>query len=1034
MAILQRCGMAALVACLLLGAGARAETPITLFKSFAGNVNFTGTQKTMRTKSNSNGSTGACSVVAATTTVKATLSGIPVGAKVLNAQLYWAASGSATDYSITFEGALLAAPPNRQYALNVDTYSYFGGAADVTAQVAARGNGDYSMSGLNVDNGSLYCGNQTVLGGFQLLVVYSLASETFRVLNVYEGFQVIQNSSLQLNLSNFKMPNPLGTATGRMGAITWEGDDTLSGNAEHLQFNGIEMSDGAMNVAGNQFNSASNINNDYASYGIDFDAYTVKSPTIQNGQTSASTYYSSGQDRVLLNAEIIAAPNVPATDRAITMKLDSTLAPSKTSTYTLTVSNNGPMAETALTVTDILPPALIYVSAAGTGWNCSINTQTVTCAYAGPAAVGALLAPITITVTVGASASGSVTNSATVGGALFDHYDSNNTASVSATIGAAEFSPTYVFTSGVCVHNKAFTDPGQTCKLVSLKGMANVGIAGLFITYVSNEIPTSLGSSDIKVPMKFALTCHDPTTTAGARATFTSASGALPTCTPKGQNPPNTSAAWTAPADVVFPGNKPTAMVNNTSGNTFLYPDVGQIELFMSDSSYRLGKTEAFVSQPGGFTLVASAPGTSNQAGRPAAANTPKFVAAGAPFSLSVTALTGGITPRIALNFGREKSPASVEIEVSNAGFTNMVNVPALGGSFEAAVGGVVKGSAFTFAEVGIVKLVPSVNYLGEGKISGNEVNVGRFVPDHFDTAVTAPLVCAAAMACPSTNSKMAYSRQPFQVQVTAVSAPTPAIPATPTTPAIGPTSGTIVKNYQGVFARAVALSAWNGAGTAALVQNPPLSPAGSALAPAILEASAFGDTEKGSVGVNLTYTFPVAYSSAAPRATNLAPPTPVYVRAVEAAGGDGVTSAAGTEDYLVIASGRLQLTHGHGSELLRMPVPVQAQYFLGKDAGWRLNEKDSASAVTAANFTFSGCTKKLGSGAACNTALLGWSGSAVLTLVNGAGTLYLRAPGAGNNGSVDVRGGDPVWLPSTVARLVFGLYKSPLIYLRELY
>lgn len=1027
MTILKKFGMAAFVTCWLFGGpGARAETPITLFKSFAGNVNFTGTQKTLRTKSNASSSGGACAVVAAGSTVKATLSGIPAGAKVINAQLYWAASGSATDYSITFEGALLAAPPNRQYALNVDTYNYFGGAADVTVQVAAKGNGDYSMAGLNVDSGSLYCGNETVLGGFQLLVVYSLASETFRVLNVYEGFQVIQNSSLQLNLSNFKIPNPIGTATGRMGAITWEGDDTLSGNAEHLQFNGVEMSDGAMNVAGNQFNSASNINGDYASYGIDFDAYTVKSPTIQNGQTSASTYYSSGQDRVLLNAEIIAAPNVPATDRAIAMTLNSTLAQSKTVTYTLTASNNGPMAETALTVTDTLPSAFIVVSAAGAGWNCSINAQTVTCAYGGPAAVGALLAPITITVTVGANASGSVTNSATVGGALFDYYDGNNTASVSATIGAAQFSPSYFFTDNICLHNKAFNDAAQTCKKVSLSAArSNVGIAGLFITYVSNEIPTSLGSSDINVPMKFAVTCHNPTTTAGVRATFTSASGALPACTPNGQPPPNTSAAWTAPANVLFPGGVPSVKVNNT----FLYADVGRIALFMSDASYRLGATDPFVSQPDGFTLVASAPGTSNQAAMPAAANTPKFVAAGAPFSLSVTAMTGGITPRVALNFGREDAPAaSVAIEVSDAGFTDMVYVPALVGSFGPATAGVVKGAAFTFAEVGIVKLVPSVDYLGAGKISGNPVNVGRFVPDHFDTAITAPLDCAAAMACPSTNSKMAYSRQPFQVQVTAASAATPGPPAI---------SSVTVKNYQGVFARAVALSAWSGAGAAALVQNPPLSPAGSVLAPAILEKTAFGVDQAGSVGINLSYTFPVAYSSAAPRATNLVPPTAVYLRAVEAAGGDGVTSAAGTEAGLTVVSGRLQLGHGHGSELLRMPVPVQVQYFLSKDAGWRVNEKDSgpnASAVTAAKVAFSACTKQLSAGGACNAALLGLVGSAVLTPLNGIGTLYLRAPGVGNSGSVDVRGGDPVWLPSTVSRLVFGLYKSPVIYLRESY
>ena len=57
----KRLAWLALPVWLLLAGSAHADTPIALYKSFAGNVNFAGTQKSMRTAANGSPS-GACAI------------------------------------------------------------------------------------------------------------------------------------------------------------------------------------------------------------------------------------------------------------------------------------------------------------------------------------------------------------------------------------------------------------------------------------------------------------------------------------------------------------------------------------------------------------------------------------------------------------------------------------------------------------------------------------------------------------------------------------------------------------------------------------------------------------------------------------------------------------------------------------------------------------------------------------------------------------------------------------------------------------
>jgi uncharacterized repeat protein (TIGR01451 family) len=86
--------------------------------------------------------------------------------------------------------------------------------------------------------------------------------------------------------------------------------------------------------------------------------------------------------------------------------------------YTITVSNNGTAASSGtITVTDVLPAGLTYVSAGGTNWSCGEASGTVTCTSTSPIATSSSAAPISLTVHVDAGASGTqITNTATVSG------------------------------------------------------------------------------------------------------------------------------------------------------------------------------------------------------------------------------------------------------------------------------------------------------------------------------------------------------------------------------------------------------------------------------------------------------------------------------------------------------------------------------------------------------------------------------------------------------------------------------------------
>jgi hypothetical protein len=396
-------------------------------------------------------------------------------------------------------------------------------------------------------------------------------------------------------------------------------------------------------------------------------------------------------------------------------------------------------------------------------------------------------------------------------------------------------------------------------------------------------------------------------------------------------------------------------------------------------------------------------------------------VRAGEDFTVTVSATTQ--SGQLAPSFGSEGSGSlwrQVHLyQVPQDG------LPVIQGAFDGAKTGIVTGK-FRWDEAGYINLTPVLDdYLDTGSVPGAALVIGRFYPDHFDTATRANFACLARMACPTgvkasgeslAVTGAAYSGQQFAVDVSAVGL-----------------QGNHLLNYSG---GTITLAAYD-------------SPAGTGLNPGGVGLTDFTRQAVANTTTTLTpsYQLKNVFSNAKPRALNWTTPTAIYLRASASdtrvvPGGASeaftITSkrATGTiEGGITIINGRLQLSNGFGSELLKLPVHIAAQYWTG--TLWDSNSGDSTSPI-GSSMRFTECQNKLATGDGsdnCKLSLVKLA-TAPGPLKDGAGTLWLQAPGRGNIGSayLQVTDGNPAWLPSTRARATFGVYKSPLIYLREVY
>jgi hypothetical protein len=384
-------------------------------------------------------------------------------------------------------------------------------------------------------------------------------------------------------------------------------------------------------------------------------------------------------------------------------------------------------------------------------------------------------------------------------------------------------------------------------------------------------------------------------------------------------------------------------------------------------------------------------------------------------------------------------SPIAPDSYTSPSNFWTRV-VGTISGSFTAAnsTTGNAAGNAFTYSEVGYVRFqangiydsaftaVDQPNDCNSGFSASGSKNAcsfgntsltsffGRFIPDHFAIASNPSITTV-----PACSNAFTYFGQDGLSTTFTIEAQNYA--------------NQVTQNYTNNAAN-------EGENYGKLNLSTPANfyfsassiPTGSTLSSTI---TSIGNWVRGSATVTAKHLISRPASAAAPASITIS------AKPVDS---DGVTmtSTTAVSTASSFKYGRLLVPNTYGSELLALNVPIEAQYWNG--SAYQRNQQDSCSVIPSSSIAMGNYKGNL---AACGTSLSGAG-----TMSAGKVTATLSKPGSGNNGSVDLTvnvssaSGNtctPTSTPATAgvipwfgtnasSRASFGLFKTPVIYMRE--
>ncbi|WP_415581030.1 gliding motility-associated C-terminal domain-containing protein [Flavobacterium longum] len=265
---------------------------ISLYQQFNGRYDFLFVGNTLNPVENSFQST-----VAVNTTSSATMALQPTDV-IEKAYLYWAGCGTG-DFDVALNGQPLTA--ERTFAhtrfIGFLELNFFSAFVDVTSQVIATGNGNYTLSDLDVSDHIVYHSQaSTNFAGWALIIVYKNDALPLNQLNVYDGLQAVP-TEISIDLNSL---NVIDNDGARIGFLAWEGDSGIAVN-ETLRINGQPLSSLPLNPVNNAFNGTNSFTGSNQLYNMDLDVYNIQN-FIDIGDTSANISLTSGQDFVMVNA------------------------------------------------------------------------------------------------------------------------------------------------------------------------------------------------------------------------------------------------------------------------------------------------------------------------------------------------------------------------------------------------------------------------------------------------------------------------------------------------------------------------------------------------------------------------------------------------------------------------------------------------------------------------------------------------------------------------------------------------------------